>query len=68
MNVLNEQFGKTANLPTLDSPNPVVGGPYFNTITKNFAPRVAIAWDPTDSGKISNRTGFGVYDLLPLHI
>jgi hypothetical protein len=65
VNPLNEQFGRTSNLPTLASPNPVVGGPYFNTTTKNFAPRVAIAWDPTGSGKTSIRTGFGIYDLLP---
>ena len=65
VNPLNEQFGRTSNLPTLSSPDPVVGGPYFNTTTKNFAPRVAIAWDPTGSGKTSIRTGFGIYDLLP---
>ncbi|MGI8743943.1 MAG: TonB-dependent receptor domain-containing protein [Bryobacteraceae bacterium] len=62
---LHEQFNRTGNLPTLASPNPILGGVYFNTTTKNFAPRVAIAWDPTGSGKTSIRTGFGIYDLLP---
>src|SRR5437899_231024 len=44
---------------------PRTGGAYFNTNTKNFAPRLGIAWDPTGSGKTSIRTGFGMYDVLP---
>jgi hypothetical protein len=63
---LKEQFGRTSNLPTLSSPTPVVGGNYFNTTTRNFSPRVAIAWDPTGSGKTSIRSGFGICDVLPM--
>ena len=64
---LNEQFGRISNLPTLASPTPIVGGDYFhNPTTRNFAPRVGVAWDPTGTGKTSIRSGFGIYDLLPL--
>jgi hypothetical protein len=31
----------------------------------NFGPRVGIAWDPTGTGKISIRTGFGVFYNVP---
>src|SRR5712692_8285512 len=60
-----EAFGRVAALPTLASATPRTGGAYFNTNTKNFAPRLGIAWDPTGSGKTSIRTGFGMYDVLP---
>ena len=64
---LHEQFGRISNLPTLASPTPTVGGDFFhNPTTRNFAPRLGIAWDPTGNGKTSIRSGFGIYDLLPL--
>ena len=62
---ITEQFGRGSFLPTLASPTPRLGGNYFNTNTKDFAPRVGIAWDPTGSGKTSIRAGFGIYDVLP---
>src|SRR5712692_1959709 len=60
-----EAFGRVAVLPTLASATPRTGGSYFNTNTKNFAPRFGFAWAPTGSGKTSIRTCFGMYDLLP---
>jgi hypothetical protein len=60
-----EAFGRVAVLATLDAQDPRQGGAYFNTNTKNFAPRLGIAWDPTGGGKTSIRTGFGMYDVLP---
>ena len=62
---ITEQFGRVAVLPTLEAATPRTGGAYFNTNTKNFAPRVGIAWDPTGGGKTSLRAGFGMYDVLP---
>ena len=62
---ITEAFGRVAISDTLASPSRT-GGNYFNTNTKDFAPRVGIAWDPTGSGKTSVRAGFGLYDVLPL--
>ena len=63
---ITEQFGRVAVLPTLASPTPRTGGAYFDTNTKNFAPRLAFAWDPYGDSKTSIRAGFGMFDVLPL--
>lgn len=52
-------------LVNLADANPKLGGSYFHTNTKNFAPRLGLAWDPFGDGKTSVRAGFGMYDVLP---
>jgi outer membrane receptor protein involved in Fe transport len=37
-----------------------------NPTTKNFEPRIGVAWDPFGDGKTAVRAGFGMFDVLPL--
>ena len=37
-----------------------------NPTTKNFEPRIGLAWDPYGDGKTAIRAGFGMFDVLPL--
>ena len=37
-----------------------------NPTTKNFEPRIGLAWDPFHNGKTAIRAGFGMFDVLPL--
>jgi hypothetical protein len=62
---ITETGGLVAVLTNVGDPSPKLGGSYFNTTTKNFAPRVSVAWDPGGEGKMPIRGGFGIYDLLP---
>ena len=65
--VPSEVQGKLSNLPSLTSTTPHLGNPFFSNPTKlDFEPRVGFAWDPLGNGKTSVRTGFGVFDNLPL--
>ena len=60
-----EVSNRVAVLVTPGSAVPKTGGAYFNVRTKNFAPRLALAWDPSGDGTTAVRTGIGVYDVLP---
>ena len=60
--------GKVSNLPTLSSATARLGGAFWlnNPTLKDFEPRIGIVWDPTGSGKTSIRSGFGIYDIIPM--
>jgi hypothetical protein len=65
--VPSEAQGKLSNLPSLTSTTPHLGNPFFSNPTKlDFEPRVGFAWDPLGNGKTSIRSGFGIFDNLPL--
>lgn len=65
--VPSEAHGKLSNLPSLTSTTPHLGDPFFSNPTKlDFEPRVGFAWDPLGKGKTSIRSGFGIFDNLPL--
>jgi len=40
---------------------PGTGAQLFDDYYKNFEPRIGLAWDPTKSGKMSVRAGYGIF-------
>jgi hypothetical protein len=65
--VPTEEHSRLGNLPSLTSTTVRVGGPLFsNPTTRNFEPRIGLAWDPFRDGKTAVRASFGINDDLPL--
>lgn len=65
--VPTEVRGKLSTLRHLTDAQPHLGDPYFSNPTLlNFEPRVGLAWDPLGNGRVAVRSGFGIFDVLPL--
>jgi hypothetical protein len=65
--VPTEAHNRISNLRNLTDSQYRLGSPYFlNPTLGNFEPRVGFAWDPLGDGKSAVRSGFGIFDVLPL--
>jgi hypothetical protein len=65
--VPTEVQGKLSALRNITDAQPHLGDPLFaNPTLRNLEPRVGLSWDPLGDGKTAVRSGFGIYDVLPL--
>jgi len=64
--VPTEAANRFLNLPTPTSTALQSGTLFANPTLRNFEPRIGFAWDPFGDGKTSVRSGFGMFDVLPL--
>lgn len=62
----SEVNGKIANLRNILDPKVTIGGSFFETSKRGFAPRIGFAYDVTGNGKTALRGGFGLFYEQPL--
>jgi hypothetical protein len=62
VSVPGERDGFVSNIrDPLHDTQPTVGPMFTNPSNLNFAPRVGVAWDPIGDGRMSIRSGFGIF-------
>lgn len=65
--VPTEVAGRLSALRKISSAAPHLGDPFFgNPTLLNFEPRLGVAWDTTGTGLLVLRSGFALFDVLPL--
>ncbi len=65
--VPSEAHNRLSNLINLTDAQPHLGAPFFHNPTlRNFEPRVGFVWNPGAASKTTIRSGFGMFDVLPL--
>ena len=65
--VPSEVNGRQVSLRSPTDATSHIGATLFSNPTlRNFEPRVGFAWAPFSDGKTSVRSGFGLFDVLPL--
>lgn len=65
--VPTETAGRLSALGFISDPAPHLGSPYFANPTRtNFEPRLGVAWDALGDGHLTVRSGFAIFDVLPL--
>ncbi len=65
--VPTETAGRLSALRSISDSAPHLGNPYFaNPTTANLEPRLGVAWDSLGDQRLMVRSGFGIFDVLPL--
>jgi Carboxypeptidase regulatory-like domain len=65
--VPTETAGRLSALRGIADSAPHLGNPYFANPTRaNFEPRLGVAWDTLGDQRLIVRSGFGIFDVLPL--